>query len=369
MKAHAALAITTLIFTACGGVHQDDPSIGSQSSALFTVTTVNGEPGTHCSDLLAGQHIEAGTVCYSVNGTSMDVTFSTSGGWQLEEAHAWIGCDAEGYPQARNGNPKIGNFPYNSGDITGQTTYSFSVDLSSLDCLASVNCTDGNILFSMAHAALRLVDGSGNVIQTETGWADGDPSGGKSWATRANITLMDDSCGGGGGGDKCYQDETAFGYDAPSATCFSELGSLVTNPSRWGWSNGIYGPGTYSFKVYAGAGSGGSADCVITNSDGSQRATDVGTATLVYDGSSATVTYNLTDGWFLETTHVYVGCDQLASTKQEGFTLAPGQYGSENKFDLTAKSTSSTHTINGLSCANGIYAVIHAAVLKEIACQ
>ena len=109
MKFKSAIAIPAFLLAACGASHDDGPSVSNASLGLFAVSSVNGTAGTDCMDLMAGQHTQAGSVCYSVNGTDLNVTFSTTGDWQLEEAHAWVGCDAEGYPQTRNGNPKIGN--------------------------------------------------------------------------------------------------------------------------------------------------------------------------------------------------------------------------------------------------------------------
>jgi hypothetical protein len=85
------------------------------------VTGVNGQAGDTCTTLYAGQTIDAGTVCSSVNGDNLDVTFTTTGGWELEEAHLWVGTKLSDMPQTKKGNPKIGNFPYNSGDISGST--------------------------------------------------------------------------------------------------------------------------------------------------------------------------------------------------------------------------------------------------------
>ena len=64
---------------------------------------------------------------------------------------------------------------------------------------------------------------------------------------------------------------------------------------------------------------------------------------------------------------VPVGCDPLG-TGQNGYTLAPGQYGSTNDFAPADGATTSTHTITGLDGCD-VYAVIHAAVLLEVPCD
>ena len=102
--------------------------VGLDALSAWVVDNVNGQQ-TACVTLYAGQDIDAGTVCYEIIGDNLLVTYSTTGGWELTEAHFWSGCAADGYPSTPKGNPKIGNFPYNAGDITGATVYSFSVDL------------------------------------------------------------------------------------------------------------------------------------------------------------------------------------------------------------------------------------------------
>jgi len=348
--------------------------------STYSVSTVNGVESS-CTDLLAGQTEDVGDVCFTVIGDTLEITYSMDANWFLEEAHAWIGCDAEGYPQNRAGNPKVGQFPYASGDITGATDHSFSIDISTEfdECLGTPDCTNGNILYAMTHAAVYKEDDAGNVIQEETGWGDGDPSGARNWSTVSTLTLFDDSCGGGGGGGDCYDNETAWAYDESAAVCFSEFDCTgaegevcVTNPTRWGWSNGAYLPADspVSFDLYAGAGSGGSADCVITNEDGSDRATLVGSVALTYDGSAAVVSYALDAGYLFEDTHVYVGCTELAEATQgqADYTISPGQLGSTNEYTVEDAQTTDTHTIEGLDCPDGVYTTVHAGVLFPVEC-
>jgi hypothetical protein len=346
---------SVLVIAGLTGCSDETMVAPTDAFSSFSVTTVNGQPNTSCTELLAGQTIPAGTVCFEVVGSSMNVTYTTVDGWELTEAHLWVGCEPDGYPQTRSGNPKIGNFPNNSGSIDGTTTYTFSFDLSEFQCLDAIDCTNGNLLYAMAHASVRKADGSGGY-QTETGWADGNPAAGRNWATQVAITMFDDSCGGGTG-NSCYDHETAFAFDGDQSGCFQNYPEYLDNPNRWGWTNGPYAPGTYTWDVYARAG-----QCDLS------KGTLVGTAILDYDGTTATVTYNLTGGWILETTHAYVGCEEFARNKQGEFTLAPGQYGSTNDFDPATGTTISTHTITGLDGCD-VYAVIHAAVLIEVPCS
>lgn len=61
------------------------------------------------------------------------VRYSTSNGWQMTEAHLWVGDGLATMPQTETGNPQIGLFPYRSGDITGATSYTLTIPLSSLE--------------------------------------------------------------------------------------------------------------------------------------------------------------------------------------------------------------------------------------------
>ena len=144
---------------------------GGQSAYAEAIVATDNNSGVQCKILFADHTIDAGRVCAEVVGDNLEITFSTSGAWKLEEAHLWIGGNLGDIPQTRQGNPKIGNFPYKSGDITGATNHTFQVPLNNLGIYSDVN--KGNSDFYVAaHAALRKIDSIGNVIQTESGWAE-----------------------------------------------------------------------------------------------------------------------------------------------------------------------------------------------------
>ena len=95
---------------------------GIAGAASAQCVVGDGGSATKCVDLIAGQSIDAGDICLTVNGTNLEVSYTTQDGWELEEAHLWTGTALADMPQTRKGNPKIGNFPHNSGDITGATS-------------------------------------------------------------------------------------------------------------------------------------------------------------------------------------------------------------------------------------------------------
>jgi len=133
--------------------------------------------------------------------------------------------------------------------------------------------------------------------------------------------------------------DTAFAYDGDVATCFLYIDKLGSN--RWGWTNGPLGPGTYTFDVYAGAG-----QCDLS------KGTLVGTVTVDYDGSTATVTYNINPDCTMSEAHVYVGSIQLPE-KDGSPTVAPGQYPASG-------TTAGPYEVSDLS--GDIYVIAHAVV-------
>jgi hypothetical protein len=85
-------------------------------------------------------------------------------------------------PQTKKGNPKVGNFAYQRSydPPVSEDTYVIAKSDLSLDA--------SNSVVIAAHAVVVRLDGSGDVIANETGWADGDPfpfsgKGKGSWAT------------------------------------------------------------------------------------------------------------------------------------------------------------------------------------------
>lgn len=281
--------------------------------------------GASCVTLYAGQHIDAGSVCTAVNGDDLVVTYTTTGGWELTGAHLWVGTDLADMPKTPTGNPKIGNFPYNAGDITGATSYAFHVPLSSLNGGA---CVCDQSYFAAAHAALRKPDGLGGY-QTETGWGDGEELVSRgSWATYFTVTLGCEETPPGGD-EQC---ETAFAY---GDTTFIDLG---LTDSRWGWEIGAFGPGSYTTPIYAGA-----AQNDIT------KGKLVGTLGYAYDGSDVTVSFTMLPGFTMDETHLYVGATHTS-------TISPGHLGFSHDLSFATSDSFKVGTFGG----EPLYLVAHA---------
>lgn len=303
--------------------------VGNASAA------VNVLGGVDCHDLIAGQSIDSGDVCLEVSGDYLNVTYNTVDGWELLEAHLFVGNDLADMPMTKKGNPKIGNFPYLSGDITGLTTYTFSVPLSALGAEAEL-CDPDKVFYLAAHASVRKSDGSGGY-QTETGWGSGYRLVEKgSWAMYFTFQF---ECDNTPPPEKNC--ETAFSFgDKKLWDILDVNGDPITN--RWGWQVTVYPNETLVKPIYAGAGQND-----IT------KGTYVGDLHISYDGSTLLVDFIMLNGssYTMDETHLYAGV-------VETDTAAPGQFGHLNENLGDATSDSYSISISG----SPIYVVAHAVV-------
>lgn len=257
--------------------------------------------GSECQPLTAGQHIEAGEVCTEVQGTNLAVTYNMLNEWELIEAHLWAGLDLTQMPANRRGNPKIGNFPYVTGDITGATSYTFTVPLET--AFGSEEPCDVTGLLA-GHAAVRKDNGDGSGYQTETGWIEGEQIIERgSWAMFSSVefTCPVDVAPPPPDEEIC-SNETAYAWGDQT---FIDL--RITR-SRWGWQITVEEGEEVTTPIYAGAGRND-----IT------KGTEVGQLAVSYVNGEVTVTYLMSGDFFMKELHLYVGEDDLPR-------LAPGSY-------------------------------------------
>ena len=331
-------------------------------------TSINSfEDTVYCADLLAGQTILAGSVCYEVDLDSdeLNVTYVADNGWFLLDTHLWVGDDATAYPQTKNGNPKNGQFPYASGSLAGVSSYAVVIGLNGAalaNFYGSLACDNVSTFYAMAHAVVGKTASNGGT-QTETAWSAGLRVVQKgNWATETTLDVL----------VTCptveppqppvdveYGEETAFAVfttgsddsavvDASQSACFLDMD---INANRWGWTNALPADsGTSILAIYAGAG-----QC------------DIGKGTLVgylevsptSDPSVLEVTYNAFESFLFSQFHLYVGSEILPLAKKGGYTVAPGQYPIVEEIDGTA--SSQTYLVN--VPAGDLYLVAHAVAL------
>lgn len=335
----------------------------SQEEAIVTPPIVSvGSLTSNVSTqiIYAGQTINAGMITYNdvdTNGDQQDdalqVTFQASNGWALIDVSFFVGNTLSDLPTNKSGNPIPGQFPYKSGNILGQTSYTLTIPFLTL----GFSCPSGVVrnFYVAAHCNLRKALSGGTTYQYETGWGDGLRLLSRgNWAMYNQIYITCDMINNP---PTAASIETAFAFDEDQSGCFQNYSIFLDNPKRWGWTNGPYAPGTYIFKIYAGAG-----QCDLS------KGIYVGDLTVVYSGTSANVSYNLIGTnpstnlpYTLRDVHLYVGNEEfpkIANGAQAGeYTIAPGKFPYKSS-GLTGSSYS--FTVNNLS--GSVYIIAHAVV-------
>ncbi len=276
----------------------------------FTLCSAGAFAQSICTDLIAGQSINVGTVCAEKTETTLDITYSTFGEWYLSEAHLGIGLQSTDVTQPDGSALPPGQLDYNAGDIAYVQSYTFSVPLSDLP---ELSCPDQ--VFVAAHASVNRIS-SGEVIQSETAWANGTPFTGSRWGWYWEFTVTCDPDLPSGQ----RQCETAFAY---GDTTFIELG---LTKGRWGWEIGPITEGSYSTPLYAGAGR-----------NRINKATYVGDLVYTYLAGVLTVSYEANAGFGFDETHLYANYVEID-------TIAPGQFG--NIHDGLANASDDSYTLN-----------------------
>lgn len=177
----AMLAACTLTVVGAGCAVADGPDADRTEARSVQLTSGPSQ----CVTLIAGQHIDVGTVCVEIEhgvdtsahcgaGSSgaVKVTYHTTGGWVLHEAHLAAGDEMDDIPTNNPGHPQPGQFPYHAESLGGQTSYSFHVPL----CEFGMDDSDEDCEHVTAHFAAHAVvkkyhDGG---CQEETAWGEGE---------------------------------------------------------------------------------------------------------------------------------------------------------------------------------------------------
>lgn len=313
-----------------------------------------GEIGSDVTgvSLVAGQNIDAGNVSFEDIDTdnngekdALKVTYTTKNGWGLYEIHFWIGSSLTSLPTNKSGNPQIGLFPYKYSGLNGITSYSFVIPFTNL----GFNCDVADNYYVAAHAVVkRVVNGT---LQSETGWGDGMRLVQKgSWAMYFKMYITCDE------EPPLLQTstETAFAFGESYGNCFLNYSEFISNPNRWGWTNGALGEGSYSFPIYAGAG-----QCDIS------KGTLVGQLTVSYSSGSAVVTYQMNGSnpqtgmpYVLDEVHLYVGTEAFPRNRQGEFTIAPGQF----PYTATSLNNAISYSFTVTNLSGPVYVIAHAVV-------
>ena len=126
--------------------------------------------------LIAGQSMNSGSVTVTNDANFIYVTYSTTNGWVLTQTHLYVGNCAL-IPVNNPGNPIPGQFPY-TGAHSNITSYTYQIPISKIP-LGVCGCI-------AAHAVVKQLNGSGQVIQTQTAWGQGSVinSNGGNWGMK-----------------------------------------------------------------------------------------------------------------------------------------------------------------------------------------
>lgn len=174
---YGAFAVSTTLFFSCQKASPDEMANPAHSNLkdneVITGRNGGGEgecPATEVT-LIAGQHINSGSVSVTNDADYIYVTYTTANGYLLTETHLYVGaCNA--IPVNNPGNPMPGQFPYSSAHNYANT-YTYQVPISLIPA-GSCGCI-------AAHAVVKKLNAAGQVIDTQTGWGNGtriNPNGG-----------------------------------------------------------------------------------------------------------------------------------------------------------------------------------------------
>lgn len=311
---------------------------------FFATLIASAQCPTVIWNLTAGQHNVWGTLSVTNDQDYIYVTYTLdptkTSCSELGELHLWIGNDLGTLPTS-GGGPITGQFPFKV-DLTNRnlTTYTFTIPFSSIS-IHDVTQLCNTKLYIFAHA-----EGCG-----ETMWG-GDifdkPSQGK-WYFYGEYYICCDF----GPPPVCRQ-ETAFAkggwvFTTDKKSNPENLPSLKLTRNRWGWAINLTSTGTTTYDIWAGAGLNNTANGTL-----------VGTLTVDWNGTQATVKYDLYDGYLLKEVHIYA--EDARPT-----TVAPGQYGHPDYFDPGIKSYTFTVPLADTDGVVGVWLIAHAVV--EFVCK
>ncbi|WKK67400.1 hypothetical protein [Lutimonas zeaxanthinifaciens] len=278
------LALLFVSFISCNSEDQID-SLNSINGSSSLSKNVNQEPQTtlmtkedvesqSCEDpidfpLMAGQHIEVGTVYVSNDENYIYVSYEiTESEWLLQETHLFIG-DIGGAPFTNSGNPQIGRFTYQAThDYVHEYVYTHPIN------------KIGEEVSIIAHAVVVKRDGD-NTKANETAFGKGQIEfDGNRWGWIINYESVDCEDEENEGNSTSSDNDTTIGgidgntgntgtdtnsdegcMDAYAYSSNAQSTCLLEDFGQWGWTNLVYensqhyvpGGVNYTYPLYASA--------------------------------------------------------------------------------------------------------------------
>jgi hypothetical protein len=141
----------------------------------------NHPPNAFTTNIIAGQNIDVGDIFVWNDNVNLYVQYMTTNNWWLNKTHLHVATSLSGIPQTQSGNPKVGNFDYQSEHNPHVQSYTYPITI------AWILNTE---LYLAAHCEVVLKDNNGNIIQQETGWGQGYNFPGNNWAMYFTYNLQ-----------------------------------------------------------------------------------------------------------------------------------------------------------------------------------
>lgn len=341
-----ALAVLMLFAAACSDMNLDEinTDLSTEIAAGQTLNETLAPPvcASTTFPLTAGKHIDAGNVIVSNDNENLYITVNSTAGFAAvaENVKIWVGTNTDltpaegGVPVNGQGVPIAGQFPwkYNASDTTITVTIPFT-ELEAYNGV--VNCSSKILVY--VHV---------DVLGGETAWGGALPGNLNTnrwyfYDTYQAVCCTPPPPPSGYTQTAFAKGNYVFTTDKKSNP--ERLPSLGLTRNRWGWAINVTTAGVTTYDIYAGAG--------LNNTS---KGTKVGTLTVNWDGTNATVTYNLLSGFTTSGVHVYAGDNRPT-------TIAPGQYGNTASFDPNVSTYSNTYAVSD-SGTDGIWIIAHAGV-------
>lgn len=310
--AGAGMGAVTLGIVGCGGGGDSElvPRIGSTvcASAVWKLVTLHGRI--------------VGNVTVANTATDLIVTYTlTEAGATFGNLRLWAGTDFSTLDKGGASSPAPDQLPHHQ-DATGLTTATITIPLVSL----GFTTCQAVLLYAVTYAEVKFADGSGDGAFGGTTWGAGSD-----WWMWGSYTLCCETVPP----PVEYRTETAY---AKGTNTF--IGLHIGR--NWGWAIELKSVGRTTCDILAGAG-------------GNVGGTKVGTLTIDWNGSQATVTWSLTDGALMSEAHLYAG-------DKPPTTAAPGQYGHTMSFDPWSSAHSVTVPLVDSGDSDGVWLIAHAVV-------
>lgn len=160
-----------LTFSSCENDESANLDSTARKNSNVANTVVTGLTPCVNTNLMAGQHFDAGDVNLYVDLNNVYVEYVATGDWYIKKTHLYVG-NCQAIPRNNSGAPIPGQFPISTTYIIGTQSIVYTFAKSTLpECFCVA-----------AHAEVVKVQ-NGVTVQTETAWADGVRFTNRNWAT------------------------------------------------------------------------------------------------------------------------------------------------------------------------------------------